>query len=159
MDRVGVDPDNFAALIDLAAVAVARMPWRDGPIEDWHAGPDSRLGDVEMMHANAATTRLARDLLAAHLPGSEPAGKTALHGAGDVFPAIAFPAIADALTDPDRPMPDGRRLTEIALDRPSLQRYQRSVRTWWRRWAAITDRASPIGSVCTRCCCSWRPGR
>jgi hypothetical protein len=26
---------------DLAAVAVARMAWRNGPVEDWHASADS----------------------------------------------------------------------------------------------------------------------
>ncbi|WP_131770453.1 hypothetical protein [Candidatus Protofrankia californiensis] len=63
VDHLGVDPDNNAALIDLAAVTVTRMAWRDGPVEDWHAGPESQLGDAEMMRANAATT-----------PGARPSG-------------------------------------------------------------------------------------
>jgi hypothetical protein len=54
-------------------------------------------------------------------------------------PGEVFAVIAAALTDPDRRLPNGRRLAEIVPDRPSLQRCRREVRTWCGRWVAITD--------------------
>ncbi len=136
VNDAGVDPDDSATLIDLAAVAVARMAWRDGPVEDWHTSVDSRLDDAEMLRANAATTRLVRDLLARHLPGPPTDRQAAVRGGG---PGEMFVVIAAALTDPDRRLPNGQRLAELAPDRPSLQRYRSAVRTWCSRWVAITD--------------------
>ena len=40
---------------DLAAVAVARMAWRDGPVEDFHASADSQLDDAQMMRGGSAS--------------------------------------------------------------------------------------------------------
>ncbi|WP_322770279.1 hypothetical protein [Frankia sp. Cr1] len=138
--HVGVDPDDSGALIDLAAVAVARLAWRDGPVEDWHAGRDSRPDDAEMMRANAAITRLARDLMTTHLPGLSPGGQETVRGES---PGEVFAAIAGALTAPDLRLPDGRSLSDVAPDRASLKRYRRTVRTWCARWATITNKIGP----------------
>jgi hypothetical protein len=56
--QVGINRQDRAEVLDLAAVAITRWAWRDSPVEDWHADPDSRIGDPELMRANAATTRL-----------------------------------------------------------------------------------------------------
>jgi hypothetical protein len=140
MLRQIVDRDGSGCLIDLAAVAVARMAWRDGPMEDWHADSDSRLDNAAMMRANAAITRLARDLLATHLPGLSSVEQGGVRGSS---PGEVFAAIAGALTAPDLRLPDGRSLAEVVPDRVSLKRYHRAVRTWCARWAVITDRIGP----------------
>ncbi|WP_131786671.1 hypothetical protein [Protofrankia symbiont of Coriaria ruscifolia] len=113
------------------------MTWRDGPAEDWHAGRDSRLDDAEVMRANAAITRLVRDLLATHLPSLSPGGQGTVRGGS---PGEVFAAIAGALTAPDLRLPDGRRLADVAPDHARLKRYRRAVRTWCARWAAITGK-------------------
>jgi hypothetical protein len=41
-------------MMDLAAVAMVRLAWRDGPVEDWHK--EGHICNSEMMRANAATT-------------------------------------------------------------------------------------------------------
>jgi hypothetical protein len=62
--QLGFDPDDGERVKDLAAVAVTRLAWRDSPVEDWHSIRFRRIGDGEMMRANAATTRLVREILA-----------------------------------------------------------------------------------------------
>jgi hypothetical protein len=61
--QVGVNPQDRAEVLDLAAVAITRLTWRDSQVEDRHADPDSRISDPELMRANAATTRLTHSLL------------------------------------------------------------------------------------------------
>jgi hypothetical protein len=61
--RLGFDPNDPSQLTDLAAVAITRLAWRDGPVEDWHAVPDRRISDGEMMRATVATTRFVRNLI------------------------------------------------------------------------------------------------
>jgi hypothetical protein len=68
--KLGFDPDDRGSLADLAAVGIARLAWRDGLVEDWHAVPQRRISDSEMMRASAAVTRAVRDLLATELPPS-----------------------------------------------------------------------------------------
>jgi hypothetical protein len=66
--HLGVNPQVRAQVLDLASVAIARLAWRDSPVEGWHADPDSRISDPELMRANAATTRLTRRILELHVP-------------------------------------------------------------------------------------------
>src|SRR3954453_10902814 len=47
--------------MDLVAVAMTRLAWRDGPVEEWHS--TGRISNSEMMRANAATTRVFRKML------------------------------------------------------------------------------------------------
>ncbi|MBB5157412.1 hypothetical protein [Saccharopolyspora phatthalungensis] len=49
-------------LVDLASVGMVLHAWRNSPLEDAHASAWSPLTDGEMMRANAATTRLVREL-------------------------------------------------------------------------------------------------
>jgi hypothetical protein len=51
------------AVFDLAAVAIARLAWRDSPLENWHAAADSRISDAELMRATVNVTRRVRGLL------------------------------------------------------------------------------------------------
>ena len=77
--------------MDLAAVAMTRLGWRDGPVEDWHSVRYRRIGDAEMMRANAATTRVVCNVM------DRP------YGPGEIFKAVG-----QVLADPLRRLPDGR---------------------------------------------------
>ena len=90
----GVAPADVDALLWAAAVGVAHELWRDSPLEDWHAGPDSVISDGQMMRANAATVRLIRHHLA--LAGTDWSG------------------LAQAVTDAGRVLPDGRSVRQLA---------------------------------------------
>ena len=70
---VGFEPHDQNVLLDLAAQAIARVAWRDAPVEDWHAAPDSRISDVQLMQATVNVTRHVR-LLLSHGTGPSSAG-------------------------------------------------------------------------------------
>lgn len=53
-----VHPDDIGALLGYVPVALTQMCWRNSVVEDWHAGPDSRISDAAMMRANVSTTRI-----------------------------------------------------------------------------------------------------
>lgn len=53
-----VHPDDIGALLGYVPVALTQMCWRNSVVEDWHAGPNSRISDAEMMRANVSTTRI-----------------------------------------------------------------------------------------------------
>jgi hypothetical protein len=53
--QVGVDPDRLGQVLDLAAVGIVNSVWRNGPVEDWHAG-GGPLTDGAMLRINAHTT-------------------------------------------------------------------------------------------------------
>lgn len=61
--ELGLDPDCSADVVDLAAVGATLVGWRVGPLEDWHAEPDSRICDSELVRASVATTRLVKEVL------------------------------------------------------------------------------------------------
>lgn len=54
----GLHPDDVGALLRYAPAALTHLCWRNTILEDWHAGPDSRISDAEMMRANVATSRI-----------------------------------------------------------------------------------------------------
>jgi hypothetical protein len=76
--------------------------------------PASRISDADLMRANAAVTREVRGLLA---PTPTPTGDRRLldrdEASGDDFRGL-LAAASGALTDPDRRLPDGRRLDQFA---------------------------------------------
>jgi hypothetical protein len=119
---VGVDVEAPFHLVDLAAVSMSRLAWRDGPVEDWHAVPLRRITDAEIMRANAATTRLLRDAMRPWLPGVLTATPE-IPGAVELFAEGI-----SALADPGRRLPDGRTLREWAPDAERLAQHQRHVR-------------------------------
>lgn len=132
--QLGFDPDDRGRLADLAAVGIARLAWRDGPVEDWHAVPQRRISDSELMRASAAVTRAVRDLLVAELPPPpwprEPAG-----AAGDADRVLAD--VAAMLSAPGRRLPDGRTLEELAPAREDLAAFAQHVREHTRWWADL----------------------
>jgi hypothetical protein len=125
--RLGVDSSDSRQVMDLAAVAMTRLAWRDGPVEDWHSIRYRRIGDAEMMRANAATTRVIREVMdKPHWPGQ------------------MFNAVEQALADPLRRLPDGRSILELAPSSSELTRYEAHLAACCARWKAA---AANIGEA------------
>src|SRR6266511_1049790 len=117
-EQVGIDPNDPAIVLDLAAIGITNGTWRNSPLEDWHG--EGRIYDGGMLRTNVATTKLVREVLSDHL--------------GEIFddedaPLIATEHLADLeadssdellmtlfqrLSDPDRVLPDGRTLRQLA---------------------------------------------
>jgi hypothetical protein len=125
--RLGVDLSDSGQPMDLAAVAMTRLAWRDGPVEDWHSVRYRRIGDAEMMRANAATTRVIREVM------DKPYG-----------PGAMFNAVAQVLADPVRRLPDGRSVIELAPSSSELTRYQMHLAACCARWKTA---AADIGEA------------
>lgn len=132
--KLGFDPDDRSSLADLAAVGIARLAWRDGPVEDWHAVPQRRISDSELMRASAAATRSVRDLLVAELPPPpwprDPAG-------GEDGADRVFADIADLLSAPSWCLPDGRPIADLAPSGQDLTAFVRHVDKHARCWAGL----------------------
>lgn len=134
--KLGFDPDDRSSLADLAAVAIARLAWRDGPVEDWHAAPQRRISDSELMRASAAVTRAVRDLLVAELPPS-PWPRDGTGAASDAD--RVFAEIAGMMSAPARRLPDGRTLADLAPAREDLRAFIRHVEEHARWWTVLAD--------------------
>jgi hypothetical protein len=117
-EHVGVDPDDAEVILDLAAIGITNGTWRNSPVEDWHG--EGRIHDGGMLRTNVATTKLVRSVLDDHLDG-------AFAGTGEVLVATEdlaeldtgfsdelFADLLEWLADPDRVLPDGRTLGELA---------------------------------------------
>jgi hypothetical protein len=128
--RLGFDPDDPRRLVDLTAAAVTRIAWRDSPVEDWHAVPHCRIGNGEMMRANAATTRLARDLL-------DRRSLIALPTAGAQLRYDLFTTLYRAMTDPNRLLPDGRTVAELAPTPAQFADFDKHVCAYCTRWPRV----------------------
>lgn len=116
--QVGIDPDHVGAVLDLAAVGLVNSAWRNSPVEDWHAG-DGPLGDGDMLRINSHITHRVRDMIRrwrtdcgidAHSPVTE-------------LDALDIEAVdwlmgrlCRWLVDPDRKLPIGVTLADIAGD-------------------------------------------
>jgi hypothetical protein len=126
-----IDLRDWNQVAELVAVAVARLAWRDGPVENWHQ--TGRISNSEMMRANAASTRLLR----AVLTGCRIATVTgdAVGSMGDIVDAAGR-----ALANPERRLPDGRTLTEIAPDPAQLVAFERHVWMFCDRWNSVAAR-------------------
>jgi hypothetical protein len=128
---LAVDVGDARQMADLAAVAVTRLVWRDGVVEEWHRASPTRIVDHEVMRANAATTRLVRGQLA------DAAGGTAERV------AMAFGAVCPRLVDPGRRLPDGRTVGELAPDARGLGVYGDQVRGFFVRLGRLVDCLGP----------------
>lgn len=129
--EVGLDAQNLERVADLAAVAVTRIAWRDGPVEDWHSIRFRRITDPEMMRCNAATSRAVRSVLGQRLFA---AGQQ--HSDG----VAVLAAIGDVLADRGRALPDGRTLIALAPDAWQLARYDQHVAACVRQWQLVASR-------------------
>lgn len=144
---LAVDVGSARQMADLTAVAVTRLAWRDGVVEDWHARSPTRIVDHEMMRASAATTRLVRERLAG--------------AAGDVPERLAerLGGVCASLADPGRGLPDGRTVRELAPDAEAFAVYADAVRGFFDRLRRLVDRLGPevvVGALaCYAAAASW----
>jgi hypothetical protein len=117
-EHVGVDPDHAEVVVDLAAIGITNGTWRNSPLEDWHG--ESRIHDGGMLRTNVATTKLVRSVLDDHLGGVFAEAGEVLAATEDLaeldteFSDELFAAVFEWLADPDRVLPDGRTLGELA---------------------------------------------
>lgn len=89
-----------------------------------------------MMRANAATTRMVRELLDTSSPGDWWAwDKRSGLRAGAV---MLFSTIGGWIGDRQRRLPDGRAVSELTATEESLDEYLRHVRRCRDRWLALT---------------------
>lgn len=127
-----LDLDDRRALVDLAAVGVAKLAWRNGPVEDWHSVRYRRIGQREMMRANASATRLVRDLLEPRIRAEQ--GPADDGRRPDVDARALFEQIGSAVADPDRRLPDGRALSEFAPSQDQFRHFCMDVQGHCREW-------------------------
>jgi hypothetical protein len=119
----GIHPDDLVTLLRYAPLALTSMCWRNSVLEDWHAGPDSRIHDADMMRANVETTRIFHQALWAGF--GEPIGIGDLVSRGDFTPEdvdVLYIAFDNALEDafsPERVLPHGLTLAELGGDQVS----------------------------------------
>ena len=128
--RLDLDLGDRDQVQDLVAVAMTRLAWRDGPVEDWHAYPYGRISNGEMMRANAATTRLVRETL-------DDLGPKVVVGNRVSEADEVFAAVGRALADSRRRLPDGRTVAELAPDAAQLAAFERHVWMFCTRWSGV----------------------
>ncbi|MGH3519356.1 MAG: hypothetical protein ACRDQ7_18445, partial [Haloechinothrix sp.] len=124
---LGVDPADGSTVLDLAAVGVTKLAWRNGPLEDWHADRDRKISNADMLRGNVATTRVVRQAVET-LP------------LAPIVAADPFARVGQALTAPDRILPDGRTVADLAVTASDLQQFHEHVHTGVDRWSALASR-------------------
>jgi hypothetical protein len=117
-DNLAVDPDDVGVVLDLAAIGITNGAWRNSPVERWHG--EGRIDDGGMLRANVATTKLVRQVLGEVLLDDVVAGELVdVDQVADADMGLVdelFVAVFEALADPDRVLPDGRTLLELARE-------------------------------------------
>jgi hypothetical protein len=117
-EHVGVDPDDADVLLDLAAIGITNGSWRTSPLEDWHGA--GRIHDGGMLRANVATTKLVSSILDDQLKdpfadaGEELFATEDLAALDSDFTDELFADVFERLSNPDRVLPDGRTLGQLA---------------------------------------------
>lgn len=110
---IGIDPDDPLALRQAAAVGLAHALLRNTAWEELHSS-ERGLSDGEMMRANSATVELIRSKL--------------------VTP-VDWRAVAAAVTNPARQLPDGRTYQQYAGS--LLKKVRRKARSEVTRYELI----------------------
>jgi hypothetical protein len=117
LSELHMHPDDTASLIRYAPAALAHLCWRNSVIEDWHAGPQSRISDADVMRASVATTRIFHQALTDAL--SPTLAETGPYSADSFDPEDLSHAFCDAFDiafDPNRVLPHGVSLSALAGD-------------------------------------------
>jgi len=117
-EQIGIDPSDLSVVLKLASIGITNGSWRNSPLEDWHA--EGRIHDGGMLRTNVATTKLVREVLTDQLGaiiGDEGALLIATEDLGDLdadFSDELFLRIFEQLSDPNRVLPDGRTVRQLA---------------------------------------------
>ncbi|HET6292230.1 MAG TPA: hypothetical protein VFG33_02610 [Kribbella sp.] len=118
--QAGVHPDDVVTLLRYAPLALTHLTWRNSVIEDWHAGPDSRISDGDMFRTNVATTRVYAEnlwpIFAEGLAAAELLERHDLDEYGAESLEEAFGFAYDEVFDPARVLPNGMTLIDLGGD-------------------------------------------
>ncbi|WP_457113043.1 hypothetical protein [Marmoricola sp. URHA0025 HA25] len=93
------------------------MLWRDTVLEEWHGA--GRIHDAEMMAANVATTRIIRDSMWTQFADALTEGLDSRHALTLEYTEVLeawFSCLHDDVFAPDRGLPHGITLAELARD-------------------------------------------
>jgi hypothetical protein len=114
-DKVGIDPRRLSPVLDLVALGLVNMAWRNTVVENWHA--EGRIHDGDMLRVNAYSSWRLRQLLARWCDEV---------GLGADDPPSALDRLRFAnfmwlggrihrwLVNPARCLPDGRTVRDLA---------------------------------------------
>lgn len=138
---LGLDPDDSATVLGLASLGVTTIAWKNGPLEDWREAPDSRITDPELMRTNAATTRAVHHVLCTALLGRHPRVDSPIDPHAGVFRKVRL-----VIADPNRRLPDGRTIVDIAPGPEHLADFDAYTGAAVGRWTALARDHGP-GSV------------
>jgi hypothetical protein len=98
-EQIGLSShEDLTEIAALAAIGLTNGAWRNTHLENLHAGnhPSGGIPDADMMRFNIATTRLVREYVTAD--------------------GIDWDGLTKAMTDPDRALPGGTTVEELAGD-------------------------------------------
>jgi hypothetical protein len=116
--EIGVDPNDAVVILNLAAIGITNGAWRNSQVENWHG--DGRIYDGGMLRTNVATTKLVREVLDDHLGEVVDDQGDVLFATEDLADLDSdlsdelFLDIFERLSDPERVLPDGRTLRQLA---------------------------------------------
>jgi len=117
-EQIGIDPSDPFVVLTFAAIGITNGTWRNSPLEDWHG--EGRIHDGGMLRTNVATTKLVREVLIDQLGeiiGYEGVPLIATEDLADLeadFSDELFMRIFQRLSDPNRVLPDGRTVSQLA---------------------------------------------
>jgi hypothetical protein len=117
LSKAHIHPDDTALLLRYAPAALTHLCWRNSVIEDWHAGPQSRISDADMMRASVATTRIFHRALTDAL--SPILAETGPYSADSFDPedlSLAFDDAFEIAFNRNRLLPHGVSLSALAGD-------------------------------------------
>ncbi|WP_344160114.1 hypothetical protein [Kribbella yunnanensis] len=144
LKQFGLHPDDVVTLLRYAPLGLTHLAWRNSVLEDWHAGPESRISDGDMFRTNAATTEVfhanlwpafAEDFAAADLLDRQALDEYDV----DVLEG-AFYAADEEVFDPERVLPNGMTLLELGGEEvPLLQEHGA------RQFEALLEQADEKG--------------
>lgn len=112
----GAHPEDVHTLQRWASLGLTSLCWRNSILEDWHAGPDSRISDGGMLMSNVATTRTYDWALVDLFRDWEIPRHACLLDIADIeADSLAYHLLtaADDTTDPDRTLPTGQTLSDL----------------------------------------------
>ncbi|MEU9163051.1 hypothetical protein AB0D29_22645 [Streptomyces sp. NPDC048424] len=122
--QADVDPTDLPALLDLLALGLTNGSWRNSCVEEWHA--EGRLSDGDMMRINSHTTFGIRQRLRGWCKelditsgSSESLAKVTLEDVN-----VLTHRLFRWLTNPERRLPTGMTLGELASIREDLAEYE-----------------------------------
>lgn len=119
-----VDPADLNALLDVLALGITNSAWRNSCVENWHA--EGRLSDGDMMRINSRTTHGVRRRLTGWTTefGITSGSSAALAEVTVEDMDVLANRIFRWLTNPERKLPTGMTLSELAQSKEDLDEFE-----------------------------------